>query len=107
MSPWTAENQASLSVTNSQRLLKLMSIESVMPSNHLTMSSPSPPAFNLSQLQGLSNESAKLVKEKKKGDEIRNVTGVVGRVRRFPWWSRGLDSVLLMQEGQVPSWPGN
>ena len=32
--PWTAACQASLSITNSQSLLKLMSIESVMPSNH-------------------------------------------------------------------------
>ena len=32
--PWTAACQASLSITNSQRLLKLMSIESMMPSNH-------------------------------------------------------------------------
>ena len=35
MTPWTAALQASLSITNSQSLLKLMSIESVMPSNHL------------------------------------------------------------------------
>ena len=33
---WTAAHHASLSITNSQSLLKLMSIESVMPSNHLT-----------------------------------------------------------------------
>ena len=33
--PWTAAFQASLPITNSQSLLKLMSIESVMPSNHL------------------------------------------------------------------------
>ena len=33
--PWTAARQASLSITNSQSLPKLMSIESVMPSNHL------------------------------------------------------------------------
>ena len=33
--PWTAAHQASLTITNSQSLLKLMSIESVMPSNHL------------------------------------------------------------------------
>ena len=33
--PWTAVRQASLSITNSQSLLKLMSITSVMPSNHL------------------------------------------------------------------------
>ena len=49
VTPWTAVCQASLSVTNSWSLLKLMSIKSVMPSNHLILSSPSPPAFNLSQ----------------------------------------------------------
>ena len=38
--PWTAACQASLSITNSQSLLKLMSIESVMPSNHLTLCHP-------------------------------------------------------------------
>ena len=37
MTPWTAACQAFLSVTNSQSLLKLMSIESVMPSNHLIL----------------------------------------------------------------------
>ena len=35
MTPWTAERQAFLSITKSQSLFKLMSIESVMPSNHL------------------------------------------------------------------------
>ena len=38
--PWTAARQASLSITNSQGLLKLMSIESVMPSNHLILCHP-------------------------------------------------------------------
>ena len=51
--PWTAARQGSLSITNSRCLHKLMSIESVMPSNHLILLSPSPPAFNLSQHQGL------------------------------------------------------
>ena len=37
MTPWTAARQSSLSITNSRSLLKLMSIESVMPSNHLTI----------------------------------------------------------------------
>ena len=37
---WTAARQASLSITNSQSLLKLMSIESVMPSNHLILCHP-------------------------------------------------------------------
>ena len=37
MNPWTAARQASLSITNSRSLLKLMSIELVMPSNHLIL----------------------------------------------------------------------
>ena len=40
VTPWTAACQASLSITNSWRLLKLMSIESVMPSNHLILCHP-------------------------------------------------------------------
>ena len=38
--PWTAARQASLSITKSQSLLKLMSIKSVMPSNHLILCHP-------------------------------------------------------------------
>ena len=38
--PWTATCQASLSITNSWSLLKLMSTESVMPSNHLILCHP-------------------------------------------------------------------
>ena len=38
--PWTAARQASLSITNSQSLLKLTSIKSVMPSNHLILCRP-------------------------------------------------------------------
>ena len=38
--PWTAARQASLSITNSRTLLKLMSIESVMPSNYLILCHP-------------------------------------------------------------------
>ena len=37
VTPWTAAHQASLSITNSYSLLKLMSIQSVMPSNHLIL----------------------------------------------------------------------
>ena len=47
---WTLAYQSSLSFTISHSLLKLMSIESVMPSNHLILC---PPALNLSQNQGL------------------------------------------------------
>ena len=54
VSPWTAARQASLSITHSQSLLKLMSIESVMPSSHLILCHPLlllP--LSLSQNQGL------------------------------------------------------
>ena len=56
--PWTAARQASLSITNSRSSLKLMSIESVMPSNHLILwrplllppsSSPASGSFQMSQ----------------------------------------------------------
>ena len=40
VTPWTAACQASLSLTNSRSLLKLMSIESMVPSNHLILCHP-------------------------------------------------------------------
>ena len=42
---WTVARQASLSITNSRSLLKLMSIESVMPSNHLVLCYPFSPCL--------------------------------------------------------------
>ena len=59
VTPWTAAHQASRSITNSQSLLKLMSIELVMPSKHLILCRPLlllpsiPPS-----IRGFSNESA-------------------------------------------------
>ena len=40
VTPWTTAHQVSLSITNTQSLLKLMSIESVVPSNHLILCHP-------------------------------------------------------------------
>ena len=58
MTPWTATRQASLSITNSWSLLKLMSIEPVMPSNHLILCRPLllPPSV-LSRIRVFSDES--------------------------------------------------
>ena len=59
VTPWTAACQASLSYISSQSLLKLMSIESVMPSNHLILCHPLlllPSVF--SSIRVFSNESA-------------------------------------------------
>ena len=56
--PWTAELQASLSITNSQSLLKLMSIESVMPSKHLILCHPLLPQPSIfPSIRVFSNES--------------------------------------------------
>ena len=59
MTPWTAARQASLSITNSWSLLKLMSIELVMPSNHLILCRPLllPPSV-FPSIRVFSNESA-------------------------------------------------
>ena len=58
MIPWTAACQASLSVTNSQSLLKLMSIELVMPSNHLILCHPFLLLLSIfSSIRVFSNES--------------------------------------------------
>ena len=56
--PWTASRQNSLSITNSQSLLKLMSIKSVMPSNHLILccSRLLPPSI-VPSIRVFSNES--------------------------------------------------
>ena len=58
VTPWTAAHKAFLSITNSWSLLKLMSIESVMPSNHLILCHPLllPPSF-FSSIRVFSNES--------------------------------------------------
>ena len=66
VTPWTAAHQASLSFTNSQSMLKLMSIESVTPSNHLILCRPllllpsilpSTRVFSMSQLFTLGSQS--------------------------------------------------
>ena len=59
VTPWTAARQASLSITNSRSLLKLMSIQSMMPSNHLIFCCPLllPPSV-FPSIRVFSNESA-------------------------------------------------
>ena len=77
--PWTSTHQASLSITNSWSLLKCVSIESVMPSNHLILCSPLlllPSVFpqhqglfqwvSYSHIQFSSVQSAFIKKKKKK-----------------------------------------
>ena len=63
MTPWTAACQASLSITNSQSLLKLMPIESMMPSNHVMLCHLLllPPSI-FPSIRVFSNESAFLIR---------------------------------------------
>ena len=59
VTPWTAVHQASLSITNSRSLLKLMSIKSVKPSNHLILCHPLfLPSSIFPSIRVFSNESA-------------------------------------------------
>ena len=57
VTPWTAACQATLSITNTWSWLKLMSIESVMPSNHLILYHPLLPSI-FPSIRAFSNESA-------------------------------------------------
>ena len=58
VTPWTAAPQASLSITNAQSLLKLMSTESVMLSNHLILCHPLLPPSIFPSIKTFSTESA-------------------------------------------------
>ena len=63
MTPWTAARQASLSITNSRSLLKLMSIVSVMPSNHLILCRPLLLLSSIfPNIRVFSNESARCIR---------------------------------------------
>ena len=68
MAPWIAACQASLSITNSWSLLKLKSIESVMPSNHLILGHPLLMSSIFPSIRVFSNES-------------------VLHIRRWKYWS--------------------
>ena len=57
MTPWTAPRQGSLSITNSRSLLKPMSIESVMPPNHLILCHPLLLPSIIPSIRVFSNES--------------------------------------------------
>ena len=61
--PWTAAHQASLSITNSRSLLRLLSIKSVMPSDHLILCCPLllPPSI-FPSIRVFSNESVLLIR---------------------------------------------
>ena len=73
--PWTAARQASLSITNYWSLLKLMSIESVMPSSHLILCRPLLLLSSIfPSIQVFSNESALRIRWPKYWSFIFNIS---------------------------------
>ena len=65
VTPWTAAHQASLSITNTRSLLKLMSLESVMPSNHLILCCPLLPPSIFPSIRDFSSDSALHIRQPK------------------------------------------
>ena len=114
--PWTEAHQASLSITNSQSLIKLMSIELVMPSNHLTLCCPlflQPSIFP--SIRVFSNESALCIRWPKDWScsfsisPSNEYSGLISF--RMDWWislqSKGLSKVLSNTTVQKHHWDFN
>ena len=91
---WTAACQASLSITNSWSLLMLMSIDLVMPSNHLILSSPSLPAFNVSYIGVFSNKSVLPIRW---GNNLSFSFSIVLPVNTQNWFFFRMDWFDLLQ----------
>ena len=95
--PWTAAHQGSLSITNSQSLLKLMSIESVMPSNHLILCHLFlllPSIFP--SIKVFSNESVLLIRWLTYGASASASASVLPRIIQ-DWFPLGLTGWISLQ----------
>ena len=89
--PWTTALQAFLSITNSRSLLKLMSVESVMPSNHLILCCPLLPPSIFPSIRVFSSESVLHIRGQS--------TWVWGLGRAWSVSPQGLDPVAGAMEG--------
>ena len=100
--PWTATRQASLSITNSQSLLKPMSIESVMPSNHLILCWPLlfPPSI-FPSIRVFSNESALCIRWPKYWSFSFSISPSNEHPELISFWMNWLD--LLAVQGTLKS----
>ena len=103
--PWTAACQASLSITNSRSLSKLMSIESMMPSNHLILCRPLlllPSIFP--SIRVFSNESALPISGQSIGASASASILPMNIQTWFPLGLTGLISLLSKGLSRVFSW---
>ena len=113
--PWTTACQASLSITNSQSLLKLMSTESVMPSNHLILCRPLllPPSV-FPSIRVFSNESLLHIRWPKHwsfsfsispSSECSGLTEYLGLTLGSPWSPRdSQESSPTPQSKSINTW---
>ena len=95
--PWIVARQASLSISNSQSSLRHTSIESVMPSRHLILSSPSPPAPIPPSIRVFSNESTLSYQLGNPGcrvDHCPNITDVYNTAKLL--WSMVLTDYIIL-----------
>ena len=101
VTPWTAARQASLSISNSRSLLKLMSTESGMPSNHLILCRPLllPPSI-FPSIRVFSNESAVRIRWPKDWSfslsPSNEYSGLISF--RMDWWDLLAVAFLLTQQ---------
>ena len=96
--PWTTAQQASLSISNFQSLLKLLSIESVMPSNHLILCCPLLILPSISHsIRVFSNELVLYIKWPKYWSPCNEYSGLISF--RIDWFD------LLAVQGTVKSSP--
>ena len=100
--PWTAARQASLSITSSWSLVKLMSIESVMPSNHLILCCPLllPPSI-VPSIKVFSNESVLRIRWPKYWSFSFNLSPSSEHSGLISFWTDWLD--LLAVQGTLKS----
>jgi len=102
VTPWTAAHKASLSFTISWSLLKLMSIESVMPSNRLILCHPLPfLASVFPSIRVFSNESALHIRSPKYLAGA-SATSSVLPMNIQHWFPLGLTSLISLQSGGLP-----
>ena len=95
--PWMAGHQVSLSITNSQNLLKLMSIKLVMPSNHLVLCHPLLPLpLVFPSIRILSNESVLHISDQSIGQSI-SASATVFPMNIQNWFPSGWTGLISLQ----------
>ena len=105
VTPWTAARQASLSTTNSQSLLKLMSIESVMLSKHLILCRPLLLLSSIfPSIRVFSNESVLHIRWPKYRSFSFNISPSNEHSRLISFRMDWLDSFLIEEGTQVERW---